>query len=173
MRRLPFAFAFALIGCRPDPGTPLSLIDGPRIIALRATPPEAAPGAALALDALVATPEGDVVPSLDWSLCHSPRPLGSNQVVSPECLSLAHVDYLGYTLPFVTTTMPSDACQLFGPELPPSVPGQPDPRPVAADASGGWYLPFRADQGDALVIGLARVRCNLVGASVDVAQQFR
>jgi hypothetical protein len=162
-----------LAACRPDAGTPLSLVDTPRILALRATPAEVAPGAPLALDAMVASPDGDVVPSLDWSLCHSPRPLGSNEPVSPACLSLAHVDYLAYAVPSVMTTMPADACQLFGPDLPPSTPDQPDPRPVAADSTGGWYQPYRADLADALVVGLARVRCNLSGASVDVALQFR
>jgi hypothetical protein len=173
MRRLSICLLM-VAACKPDAGTPLTLVDAPRILALRAQPAEVAPGAAVTLDALVASPDGEVAPpSLDWSLCHSPRPLESNDVVSAACLSIAHVDYLAYAVPSVATTMPADACQLFGPDLPPSIAGQPDPRPVAADASGGWYQPYRADLGNALVVGLARVRCNLAGASVDVAQQFR
>jgi hypothetical protein len=158
--------------CAPPAGPPLSLVTAERVLALRGTPAEAAPGDPIAFDALVAAPGGPMTPSLDWSLCHAPRPLTTNDAVSPACLTAAGVDALG-SAPSLSATIPSDACQRFGPELPPSVPGQPDPRPVAADASGGWYQPYRADLLAQEAIGLQRIRCNLSGASVDVAAQFR
>ena len=140
------------------------------MLALRGEPAELAPGALVTWDALVVSPDGELAVPLDWSLCRSPRPLTENDVVSAACLSggdsLAHA-------PSVTATIPGNACQLFGSETPPSTPGQPDPRPVAADASGGWYQPYRADLAGAHNIGLQRIRCNLLGASADVAAQFR
>jgi hypothetical protein len=158
-----------LAGCQPASGPPLSLVTAPRVLALRGQPAEVAPGAMVTWDALVASPDGELAAALDWSICPSPRPLTTNDVVSPACLSQAAIAHA----PSLSATVPADACQLFGPETPPSVPGQPDPRPVAADTSGGWYQPYRADLGAAQNIGLQRIRCNLLGASADVAAQFR
>ena len=169
MRR---ALILWLAACAPPSGPPLSLVTGERVLALRGTPAEAAPGSTVAFDALVAAPGGPMTPALDWSLCHAPRPLTTNDVVSPACLTAGGVDEIA-SAPSASTTIPGDACQLFGPELPPSTPGKPDPRPVAADASGGWYQPYRADLGGEMDVGLQRIRCNLSGASVDVATQFR
>jgi hypothetical protein len=159
-----------IAGCKPDAGPPLSLISTPRVIALRGEPAEIAPGGAVTWDALTVSPTGEAAMALDWSLCRAPRPLTTNDVVSPECLSGG--DSLG-SGPSVMTNVPGDACQLFGPETPPSVMGKPDPRPVAADASGGWYQPYRADLQMTHNLGLERIRCNLAGASADVAAQFR
>jgi hypothetical protein len=158
--------------CAPSPGPPLSLVTAERVLALRGTPAEAAPGDTVAFDALVAAPGGTMAPVLDWSLCHAPRPLTTNDVVSPACLTAGGVDEIA-AAPSVSAPLPADACQLFGPELPPSVPGKPDPRPVASDASGGWYQPVRADLGQSQNLGLQRIGCNLSGASVEVAAQFR
>jgi hypothetical protein len=159
-----------LWGCRPNEGA-LSLIEGPRLLALRGTPAEVAPGGAVSWDALVASPDGTLLPLLSWSLCPSPRPLTSNDVVAAGCLGDG-VTALGSAVTF-STNVPGDACQLFGPETPPSTPGRPDPRPVAADASGGWYQPYRADLAGARNVGLQRIRCHLLGASADVAIAFQ
>jgi hypothetical protein len=160
----------ALTGCRPDEGA-LSLIEGPRLLALRGTPAEVAPGDSVSWDALAASPDGTLLPLLSWSLCPSPRPLTSNDVVAAGCLGDG-VAMLGSAVA-LSTQVPDDACQLFGPELPPSTPGRPDPRPVAADASGGWYQPYRADLAGAHNVGLQRIRCHLLGASADAAIAFQ
>jgi hypothetical protein len=159
-----------LAGCRPDAGAPLWQIAAPRLIALRGTPAETAPSESVLWEGLVASPDGEQAAPLAWGLCHAPRPLTTNDVVAAECLEM--VEALG-TAVSVQATVPADACQRFGPETPPSTAGQPDPRPVAADAGGGWYQPYRADLGTALNIGLQRIRCHLAGASADVAAQFQ
>ncbi len=169
MRRA-LTLLFLLGACRPASGPPLSLLTAPRLLALRGTPAEAAPGAGVSFDALVGGPDGEVAaPSLDWSLCPSPRPLTTNDVVAPSCLS----DTVAAThAPSFSATLSTMACQLFGPDPAPAQNGQPPARPVAADATGGWYAPYRADFDGALNIGLERIRCNLAGASVDVAAEF-
>jgi hypothetical protein len=147
-------------------------VTAPRILALRGTPAEAEPGTPVALDALVAAPEGTVTAPLDWSLCHAARPLATNAAVSAACLALDSVDYLVYAQPAVTATIPADACKRFGPEPPPHAPGEPELRPRDPDATGGYYQPYRADLAEALTIGLERIRCQLVGASMEAAQAF-
>jgi hypothetical protein len=161
-----------LAGCKPDAGPPLSLISTTRVIALRGEPAEVVPGGSVTWDALTVSPLGEQAMALDWSICTTPRPLTTNDVVAPECLSSGTA--IG-SAPSVTTSVPSNTCQLFGPETPPSqgMPGTADPRPVAPDASGGWYQPYRADLQSAHNLGLERIRCNLAGASADVAAQFR
>ena len=151
----------AVAACAPSSGPPLSRIDSPRVIALRGTPAEAPPGAAVTWDALVALDDGA---PLAWSLCRTPRPLTTNDVVSPDCLSRG--DALG-SAPSVNATLPDDACQLFGPEL-----ANARARSVAADASGGFYQPYRAALGSADSIGLQRLACPLAGATADVAAEF-
>jgi hypothetical protein len=47
MRRLswiPFGLWLAAAGCKPNLGYPASLVTGPRILAVRAMPPDATPG---------------------------------------------------------------------------------------------------------------------------------
>ena len=161
--------------CKPDAGAPLSLVTAPRVLALAGEPAEVSPGATTQLGALVASPDGSSTAPLIWSLCTDPAPSTTNDVVAQSCLSINDpgVMYLAYDQPTVMATVPMDACQIFGPELPPSEPGQPDRRPVDADATGGWYQPYRVDLASAFSVGLERIRCNLVGASMDVAMQFR
>jgi hypothetical protein len=160
-----------LVGCRPDAGPPLWQIAAPRLVALQGIPAEVTPGGSVSWQALVVSPDGEAMAALSWSLCPSPRPLTTNDVVAPECLG-SDVTVLGQG-PSQHATVPVDACQRFGPETAPSLPGKPDPRPVAADASGGWYQPYRAELDGALSIGLQRIRCHLAGASADVAAQFQ
>jgi hypothetical protein len=172
MRRL-WVVLVALAGCKPEAGPPVSIVTAPKLLALAGQPAEAAPGDAVTLSALVASPDGSSMAPLDWSFCLQPKPLTTNDVVSPACLTIDQVMYLTYAMPSVSTTVPSSACSLFGPDLPPSTAGQPDRAPVVPDATGGYYQPYRADLADAFSIGLERIRCNLAGASMDVAEQFR
>jgi hypothetical protein len=172
MRAAVVALLF-LGACKPDFGTPLSLLDHPRVLAVRGTPAEVAPGAKVLLEPLVAGPDGAIdPPSLDWSVCNAQKPLTSNDVVADACLTINGVSYLGYALPSVTTPVPLDACKLFGPEMPPQMPDMADGRPAQPDATGGYYQPYRVDLGNDFTVALERVRCGLRGASMDVALDF-
>src|SRR5262245_46765370 len=88
------AFASLLLvalagGCRPDVGSPLSLVAGPRLLAVRGTPAEAKPGAAVSYDALAVDTSGAIMdPQLGWSLCHVPKPPAEANAVSAACLSV-------------------------------------------------------------------------------------
>jgi hypothetical protein len=159
--------------CKPDFGAPLSLVAAPRILALRADPAEAAPGASVSWSALVAAPDGTVAAAaLDWSFCSAPTPAAGDNVVADACLDRGGA-YLARATPSLTAAIPGDACQLFGPELPPQSAGQPPSRPRDPDATGGYYQPLRADLAGASAIALERIRCNLAGASAELAADFR
>jgi hypothetical protein len=162
--------AFLLAGCAPDLGSSLSLVAAPRVLAVRGVPAEAAPGATVIWDALVASPDGSA-PPLAWSLCTHPKPLANANSVSDECLGAAPGPSLGSGTG-VSGALPSDACELFGSELPPTTSTTPDARPHAPDATGGYYQPVRADLGDAITIELQRIRCRLVGASMAAALDY-
>lgn len=46
------ALAAGAAGCKPDLGSPASLVTGPRVLAVRGTPAEAYPGTMVAFDVL-------------------------------------------------------------------------------------------------------------------------
>jgi hypothetical protein len=162
------AFALFLIACKPDFGAPLSLVTSARILAVRGDPAEAAPGASALMTPLVASPDGTQSPSLAFSLCLQPKPAGENDVVDARCLAD------GGTQPLASDMipLPSNACRLFGPDLPPQMAGQPQLAPRAPDATGGYYQPVRIDGAGPIAIALERIRCNLAAASPDLAAAF-
>lgn len=167
--------AIALLGlggCQPDFGQPLSLVTATRILAVRGQPAEAAPGALVSFDVLTASPDGTVAaPPLSWALCDQPKPLTDNNVVSDACLGA--LTPIGPPAPTTITLVPADACRLFGPDTPPATPGEPALRPRDPDATGGYYQPIRASLNDTVAFGLERLRCNLAGASLAIAQEFQ
>jgi hypothetical protein len=74
----------------------------------------------------------------------------------------------------VSVVVPATACALHGPDTPPTKPGEPPLRPRDADVTGGYYQPLSVRllaTGDQ-AFGLERLRCNLPGVSVEVAQEF-
>jgi hypothetical protein len=162
----------ALAGCQPDFGQPLSLVTGTRILAVRGQPAEAAPGALVSFDVLAASPDGTIAaPPLSWALCDQPKPLTDNNVVADACLGA--LPPIGAPAPTTITLVPDDACRLFGPDTPPSTPGQPALRPRDPDATGGYYQPIRATWTGTVAFGLERLRCNLAGASLAIAEEFQ
>jgi hypothetical protein len=165
------AILVALAACQARLADEPELITAPRIIAVQATPAEVAPGAPLTVRAFVATPDGPAEPALEWAFCDLPKPLGENGVVAPGCVT-ADLPAAGLPGIEIQTTMPSDACRLFGPELPPQVPGQPPARPRDPDATGGYYQPLRVRSGDQVAFALVRVHCRLAQAPIDVALDF-
>ena len=159
-------------GCRPDFGSPLSLVTAPRVAAVQLEPPEAAPGASVTAHAFVISADGAVTPTLAWSLCLTPKPTTQNGVVDPACLQPTGTTPLATTAAPLALTLPSSACRLFGPDTPPQPAGQPPAQSRAPDVTGGYYQPLRLDLDGASTVALARIRCALAGASFDVAAAY-
>ncbi len=167
------AGAAALCGCKPDFGTPASLVTERRILAVRAEPPEVRAGHAAMFSALVVSPDGtEAAPAIDWSLCTVPKPLDENNAVSAACLSDAGVMLVAAATPSTMATVPANACALFGPDPPPQMMGQPPLRPRDPDVTGGYYQPLRVVDGQVTGFALERVTCDLAQAGADLAVQY-
>ena len=132
MRRAILCFAALACACA-DPFDPASYVQGLRVLAVRAEPPEVAPGGSTTLTSLAVDTTGAAV-QIQWTACTEPAVTGSG-VINPACFGGGPAPYLvplgsgsqvAATIPAVT---PSD----FGPP----------------DASGGLYLPIVLDAGSA------------------------
>jgi hypothetical protein len=159
-------------GCSPELGVAPSLVTSARVVAVKLEPPEAAPGAAVTATAFVVSPDGVVTPSVDWSLCLTPKATTVNDVVDPACAAAGGTMAVAATAAPVAVTLPGNACRLFGPDTPPQMPGQPPVQSRAPDVTGGYYQPIRLDLAGASTFALARIRCALAGASFDVAAAY-
>ena len=116
------------IGCTPKGDIPRTLIVKPRVLAIKAEPPQAAPGESTTVTALIVGTGGET-PAVSWARCRrAPRP---GDTINPDCFTEAGAAYLEPIGegPTITTAMPAGvtADQL----------GEPD-------ASGGVYLPLIA-----------------------------
>lgn len=161
-----------LAACTPDLGDPASLIQAPRILAVRSEPPEAAPSEPVHLQLYAVTPEGDVTDAnAEWAFCDVPKPPVENNTVSERCLTGAGRPIDGRGLS-ASAQIPDDACSLFGPQLPPQAADEPL-RPRDADATGGYYQPVRVRFHGLTAIGLVRIRCGLASAPQDVSAAYR
>jgi hypothetical protein len=171
------ALALGAGACKPDLGAPPSLVVGPRILAIRAAPPDALPGTAVGYDALVVDAGGRVTaPSLGWALCLEPHPPAESNIVSSACLDPPD-DATGTTFTAPISAGDDDACSLFGPITPNPKPGQPATRPADADVTGGYYQPVRLtwyedDGSQELAFSLERIICRLANAGSEVAGEF-
>jgi hypothetical protein len=143
-----------------------SIVLAPRVLAIRADPAEAAPGATVKYTLLFGAPDApDASDASDapvaWAFCTSPKPLTENDVIGADCLG-------GAAQPTAADAkLPANACQLFGPDPPPG-----GFRPRDPDETGGYYQPVRALTLGAPAIGLTRVTCNLGDAPTDAAADF-
>lgn len=165
--------AMILAGCLPDPGAPASLLTGPRLLAVRADPPEARPDVAVTYEALVIDADGArAETSVRWAFCASPRPLAETNSVSSACLDDAGVRPIAGTGASITATTPADACALFGPDTPPG-----DFRPRDPDVTGGFYQPVRVEALGLVAFDRQRVTCNLpnapASAAIELQQRYR
>jgi hypothetical protein len=168
------ALAAGSAGCKPDLGSPASLLIGPRVLAVRGTPAEAEPGTMVTFDVLAVEPAGTIVdPALGWSFCHTPKPPAEANAVSRECLDTP--DDAG-PAPNFMAPLPNDGCMTFGPQPPPVQPGQPQIRPRDPDATGGFYQPLRVTlqtaSGTDVSFQLERISCMLANAPIDVSRMF-
>jgi len=183
-RVLVAAAALALSGaaCAPDLGAPISVIGGPRILAVRGTPAEAKEGAPVTYDLLAVDVNGTIAaPAATWAVCIAPRPPSENSAVATACFGIA--DSGGPSPTFqapVTAADPNDpttigACSIFGPLRPPL---DPNARPRDPDITGGFFEPVRATlpnpEGGAALLGfdLERIQCRLANAPIDIANEF-
>lgn len=166
-----------ITGCLPDVDVDESRVSSPRILAVRSVPAEAAPGERVRLEALYASGEGRVADGLlEWSRCDARVPLAELGPVSPACL--AWEDPALVSLGFgasIEATLSLDACRLFGPDPPPSMPGEPAGRVTDPDVSGGYYQPMRAVEPsqDAMTFADVRLVCGVAGATQAQAAELR
>jgi len=121
------AACLAGLACQNSSDLPPSYVSGLRVMAIKAEPPEIAPGASTTLSVL-AIDTGGTTPTATWSRCMR-APL-AGQTVNPDCVTGAAGSDLvsvgsGLTL---TTSMPDVTAASLG----------------APDATGGVYLPFIA-----------------------------
>jgi hypothetical protein len=188
-RPLVLATALGLAtACKPDLTDKLTLVDGPRIVAIRSERTadggpdaqsmvaEAAPKAEVTLKALLVDPSGTAQSAaIDWAFCNQPKPLAELGTVSPLCLQTqgAWFTDLGVGIQ-VSGPLPDIACREFGPSVPVAQPGQPAGRPVDPDTTGGYYQPARlwAPQDNLLAIGETRLLCGLAGGSASQNTQY-
>jgi hypothetical protein len=140
--------------CKPQVGSPISLIGGPAILAVKGEPAEVDPKAAdptvhyeaLAVDlgGRVPGPTTDITSPLLWATCNQPKPPTESNSVSSACLDQdALPGTAGDSPDTYSAPAPSDSCTLFGPLPPPPVGDQPPIRPRDPDVTGGYYLPVR------------------------------
>ena len=154
--------------CAPSFGPSDSLITSTRVLAVRAEPAEANPGASVTFTALVVGPGGTVTDAdLDWSFCTAPKPVTEDNVVSSACLTASALVPAGAG-PTTTAALPVDGCSIFGPDT--SSPGL---RPRDPDVTGGYYQPLRASLAGAEdAFALARIHCHLAHADAAAANAF-
>ena len=141
MEQAKHAFLLALaatsltLGCKPTVGQAPSLITDYALLAVMGQPPEAKPGDKVTYTYLLASPQGTVDdPNAGWDVCLTPIPPAENNAVASACNPPTPGTTAGATF---EATMPTDACQLFGPIAPPVQAGKPAIRPRDPDASGG------------------------------------
>lgn len=178
--------ASLVLGCKPDVGAPISLIQGPSILAIQGQPAEAAPGTNVVYQALAVDTSGripsaaaDVTAPLSWAICEQPKAPVETNSVSAACTDTEGLPgQLGPSPWTFAAAMPQAACQEFGPQPPQVAPGQPPIRPRDPDVTDGYYLPVRVtlQVPDALVrpgmatadaimaFGLERISCGLANA---------
>ena len=176
------ALGFALFACKPDLPSGDSLIDAPRVLAVKSEPAEAAPKSTtpvtITWSALYVGADGAEDPAtLDWGICTARKPLATAGEISPECLvpaGNALIDLGDGTS--VMGELPGDGCRQFGPNPPQPEPGEPAPRPTDPDSTGGFYQPLRVaanePNGYQYTIGLTRISCGLARVSADQSMDY-
>jgi hypothetical protein len=170
---------FAALGCKPELEGRRSLVTGPRVLAVRSMPAAARPAEAVSYDALFVNTDGIADPEpLDWALCTARKPLTESGAVSTTCLAREgdSLEALG-TGGAAMADMAMDVCAQFGPEPKTPEKGEPAPRPVDPDTTGGYYQPVRVvfadDAGhDQYSIGVTRLSCGLGGATQEQSAEF-
>ncbi len=152
--------------CVPEFSDETSRVKEPRILAVRAEPAEARPGASVTLRALFVNEDGEEEggDSIEWALCVARKPLTEVGLVAPECVTefgsdSAALKGLGEG-PSVSAPLASDVCRQFGPLSPPIAQGETVPgRAVDPDSTGGYYQPVVVGNPEP-VAGRIRALCG-------------
>jgi hypothetical protein len=164
MRRA--ALLLLLAACAPEPGPPDSLVDRPRVIAIKAIPPEVQPGVSASFQVLAVGPSGPLdSSSATWAVCRDPLPLTDTGTVAAACLGNLPAVAQGAG-PSIATS--SDACAIFGP-----VPSSTTRRPRNPDATGGFFQPVRVETSGVTAFAQERLICPLTQAPLVVAADFQ
>ena len=155
--------ALAFVSCAPASDLDPSRIDEPRFLAVRMEPPEATPGTTnVTFTALIASPDGTVASgSIDWAWCLDPRlPTDTTNIPARCSTSSAHLTPFASGGFSTHAVVPSDACSLVGPSLPPTGPDAHPQRVPDPDSTGAYSIPARAswNRTDAFDTAFARVR---------------
>lgn len=172
--------ASGLIGCVPELDVDESVIDTPRLLAVRATPAEAAPNERVTYDALYVDAEGNAVDApIGWHRCLVPPTLDEAGAVRAECLTFDAAPELRETLAFAPraeATIPFDICRRFGPD-PRVLESGGTARPPSPDVTGGYSQPIVVELPEEATFDFSffehRIRCNLAGVPQDVSVAFR
>jgi len=173
-----FLFALWAFACVPEFSDDLALVTQPRILAVRAEPAEARAGQRVTLTALVAAPPGASSASerLEWAMCLARKPLTELGPVAHECIDRFGAggeifQRLGRG-PSVSATIPSDACNRFGPLTPPATAGGVAGRPVDPDLSGGYHQPLVLGNETGTALGSVRLTCGVIGVPSTEAARY-
>ena len=186
--RTSVLLGLALVACKPDIEGSASVIDSPRVLAIKSEPAETAPKSAtpatVTWSALYVGPDGDEDPAkLDWGLCIQRKPLAAAGEISPACLIPLDEDPDGLSLiplgggASVMALLPDDGCRQFGPNPPVPKAGEPAPRPTDPDATGGFYQPLRLaanePSGPEYSVGLTRISCGIARVSAEQVTDYQ
>jgi hypothetical protein len=169
------ASILVLASCTSDIAVDLARVDGPRLLAIAATPAEGAPDADVELRALWVDEHG-ARPNdeLAWALCSVRRPLAELGPIADACID--DLDDTRMDLGAggsIAATIPGDACRLFGPDPPPAQPGMSQARPVDPDRTGGYYQPVIVEAADEIAGFGVRLDCGTAGATQKQAAELR
>jgi len=164
--------------CTPKFTDRFSAVNEPRVLAVKSVPAEAAPKSAVSYELLLVDENGPITRvAADWSYCTESKPTNELNDVAAACFGTNE-----QVMPFgngfsPATKLPFNSCSQFGPDLPQTMPGQPQGRPADADSTGGYYQPvivqIDADGQQIPTLGETRLTCGLAGASGDQAQEYR
>jgi hypothetical protein len=172
MRGRGLLLFIAVASCGPDFDRSASLVTVPRILAVRAEPPESTQGAEVTYTALVASTAGEDDHALiDWSFCATPPALTESGAVSATCLA-GEGEASASGNP-ITVLTPTDACRRFGPLGMPLPNSTQVGQPVSPDQTGGSYQPIRLAWQGGLAFTFERLTCEPRGVSMDVASTYR
>jgi hypothetical protein len=160
------AIIVVLAGCQDALDQRLAIIHEPRVIAIVSDPAEVKPVGSVVYSAVIATPDGPATDPARWALCVAPKAPTEDNAVSTDCTGDTALIELG-SAPTAAAIVPSDACTLFGPDVPPG-----GFRPRDPDPTGGFYQPVRAELAGALAFGFTRITCKLGSAPGDVAHDY-
>jgi hypothetical protein len=173
-----FLLAIPFLSCKPNLNETVSLVTGPVVLGVQATPAEGPPSANASFTALVVDENGPVTaPPINWNFCPDRNPLANLGPVNPTCLQPDNPDLVTIgTGPQASGVIPAIACRQFGPDVPQTTGNQTPGRPVDPDPTGGYYQPVSVfvplQSGLLSALYGTRISCGLAAGSSDQANDY-